>query len=126
MTDNYLIETSGEGEVKITEDVISAISTVAAESVDGVVNIQYDLKSSVTEMFGVKNTSKGVKVDIGEKEAIVEIFITILYGKNIVEVCKNVQDKVKEAVENMTDLEVVEVNVHVSGIALPDKEKARA
>ncbi|WP_138159743.1 Asp23/Gls24 family envelope stress response protein [Peptoniphilus catoniae] len=126
MTDNYLIETSGEGEVKITEDVISAISTVAAESVDGVVNIQSDLKSSVTEMFGVKNTSKGVKVDIGEKEAIVEIFITILYGKNIVEVCKNVQDKVKEAVENMTDLEVVEVNVHVSGIALPDKEKARA
>lgn len=126
MTDNYLIETKGDGEVRISEDVIATISIVAAESVEGVVEMQSNLKSSVTQMLGVKNLNRGVKVSIGEEEAVIDVFITVLYGINIVDVCKLVQGKIKEAVENMTDLEVVEVNVHVSGIALEDKEKVKA
>lgn len=126
MTDNYLIETKGDGEVRISEDVIATISIVAAESVEGVVEMQSNLKSSVTQMLGVKNLNRGVKVSIGEEEAVIDVFITVLYGINIVDVCKIVQEKIKEAVENMTDLEVVEVNVHVSGIALEDKEKVKA
>ncbi|WP_019132633.1 Asp23/Gls24 family envelope stress response protein [Peptoniphilus obesi] len=126
MTDNYLIETKGDGEVRISEDVIATISIVAAESVEGVVEMQSNLKSSVTQMLGVKNLNRGVKVSIGEEEAVIDVFITVLYGINIVDVCKLVQEKIKEAVENMTDLEVVEVNVHVSGIALEDKEKVKA
>ena len=126
MTDNYLIETKGDGEVRISEDVIATISIVAAESVEGVVEMQSNLKSSVTQMLGVKNLNRGVKVRIGEEEAVIDVFITVLYGINIVDVCKLVQEKIKEAVENMTDLEVVEVNVHVSGIALEDKEKVKA
>lgn len=126
MTDNYLIETKGDGEVRISEDVIATISIVAAESVEGVVEMQPNLKSSVTQMLGVKNLNRGVKVSIGEGEAVIDAFITVLYGINIVDVCKLVQEKIKEAVENMTDLEVVEVNVHVSGIALEDKEKVKA
>lgn len=123
MTDNYLIETKDNGEVRISEDVISTISIVAAESVEGVVEMQSNLKSSVTQMLGVKNLNRGVKVSIGEEQASIDVFITVLYGVNIVDVCKLVQKKIKEAVENMTDLEVVEVNVHVSGIALEDKDK---
>ena len=126
MTDNYLIETKGDGEVRISEDVIATISIVAAESVEGVVEMQSNLKSSVTQMLGVKNLNRGVKVSIGEEEAVIDVFITVLYGINIVDACKLVQEKIKEAVENMTDLEVVEVNVHVSGIALEDKEKVKA
>ncbi len=126
MTDNYLIEIKGDGEVRISEDVIATISIVAAESVEGVVEMQSNLKSSVTQMLGVKNLNRGVKVSIGEEEAVIDVFITVLYGINIVDVCKLVQEKIKEAVENMTDLEVVEVNVHVSGIALEDKEKVKA
>lgn len=126
MTDNYLIETKGDGEVRISEDVIATISIVAAESVEGVIEMQSNLKSSVTQMLGVKNLNRGVKVSIGEGEAVIDAFITVLYGINIVDVCKLVQAKIKEAVENMTDLEVVEVNVHVSGIALEDKEKVKA
>jgi uncharacterized alkaline shock family protein YloU len=123
MTDNYLIETKDNGEVRISEDVISTISIVAAESVEGVVEMQSNLKSSVTQMLGVKNLNRGVKVSLGEEQASIDVFITVLYGVNIVDVCKLVQKKIKEAVENMTDLEVVEVNVHVSGIALEDKDK---
>lgn len=128
MSEKYLVDaiTEGEGNVKIADDVIATIAAVAAADIDGVVELQSTLKASVTDMLGVKNLSKGVKVSVGEDEAIINLFITVEYGKNIVNVSKEVQEKVKEAIETMTSLNVVEVNVHVSGIAIVDKEKVRA
>ena len=126
MTDNYLIETKGDGEVRISEDVIATISIVAAESVEGVVEMQSNLKSQVSDIFSAKNLNKGAKVNLGEKEALVDIYVTVEYGKKIVDICKEVQRVVKQAIENMTDLSVVEVNVHVSGIAVEKEEKLRA
>ncbi|WP_039856560.1 Asp23/Gls24 family envelope stress response protein [Peptoniphilus sp. oral taxon 386] len=126
MSEKYLVDAMSDGNVKIADDVIATIAAVATEGVEGVVEMQSTLKASVTDMLGVKNLARGVKVSVGEQEAVIDMFITVLYGKNIVEICKNVQEKVKEAVENMTGLDVVEVNIHVSGIALTEKEKARA
>lgn len=128
MSEKYLVDaiTEGEGNIKIADDVIGTIAAVAAESVDGVVELQSTLKASVTDMLGVKNLAKGVKVNVGEEEAVIDLFITVEYGKNIVEISKVVQEKVKEAIETMTSLNVIEVNVHVSGIAMIDKEKVRA
>lgn len=125
MTEKYLVDTASAGDVKISEDVLATISILAAESVEGVVKLQTSLKSSVTDILGVKNASRGVKVSVGEKEAVVDLFITVEYGRNIVEVATVVQEKVKEAIENMTGLKVVEINVHVSGIAIPGNEKVR-
>ncbi|MBP2024998.1 Asp23/Gls24 family envelope stress response protein [Peptoniphilus stercorisuis] len=128
MSEKYLVDaiTEGEGNVKIADDVIATIAAVAAESIDGVVELQSTLKASVTDMLGVKNLAKGVKVSVGENEAIIDLFLTVEYGKNIVSVSKEVQEKVKEAIETMTSLNVIEVNIHVSGIAMVDKEKVRA
>ncbi|RVU54958.1 Asp23/Gls24 family envelope stress response protein [Anaerosphaera multitolerans] len=126
MSDNYLIDGVNNGDVKISEEVIATIAVVAIEEIEGVVEMQSSLKTSVTDMLGVKNLSKGVKVSIGENEAVIDAFITVEYGKNIIELGKEVQKNVKEAVENMTGLDVVEVNVHISGIAMADKEKAKA
>ncbi|MGO1580047.1 MAG: Asp23/Gls24 family envelope stress response protein [Peptoniphilaceae bacterium] len=126
MAEKYLIDTKSDGNVKISDDVIATIAVVAAESIDGVVEMQSNLKASVTDMLGVKNHARGVKVNVGEKEAIIDMYLTVVYGKNIVEIAKNVQEKVKEALENMTDLEVVEVNVHISGIAVAEKERVKA
>lgn len=126
MAEKYLIDTKSDGNVKISDDVIATIAVVAAESIDGVVEMQSNLKASVTDMLGVKNYARGVKVNVGEKEAIIDMYLTVVYGKNIVEIAKNVQEKVKEALENMTDLEVVEVNVHISGIAVAEKERVKA
>lgn len=126
MAEKYLIDTKSDGNVKISDDVIATIAVVAAESIDGVVEMQSNLKASVTDMLGVKNHARGVKVNVGEKEAIIDMYLTVVYGKNIVEIAKNVQEKVKEAFENMTDLEVVEVNVHISGIAVAEKERVKA
>lgn len=128
MSDKYLIDAINDenGNIKISDDVIATIAAVAAEEVEGIVSLQTSLKSSVTDMLGVKSLSKGVKVNIGESEAVIDIYVTIQYGKNLVEVSKLVQSKVKEAIETMTSLQVVEVNVHVSGIAMVDNEKVRA
>ncbi|EGY76456.1 Asp23/Gls24 family envelope stress response protein [Peptoniphilus indolicus] len=126
MSEKYLANTDISGDVKISEDVIATISVLAAESVDGVVKMQASLKSSVTDILGVKNIGRGVKVSVGEQEAVIDTYVTVEYGRNIVEIAKVVQEKVKEAVENMTGLEVVEINVHVSGIAISEKEKVRS
>lgn len=126
MSEKYLVNTDISGDVKISEDVIATISVLAAESVDGVAKMQASLKSSVTDILGVKNVGRGVKVSVGEQEAVIDTYITVEYGKNIVGIAKVVQEKVKEAVENMTGLEVVEINVHVSGIAVSEKEKVRS
>lgn len=124
LTDSINIE---NGNIKIADDVIATIAAVAAEKVEGVINLQTSLKSSVTDMLGVKNIAKGVKVSIGEEEAVIDMYITVKYGKNIIEIAKEVQEKVKEAIETMTSLQVVEVNVHISGIAMENTdEKVRA
>ena len=88
--------------------------------------MQSNLKSQVSDILSAKNLNKGAKVNLGEKEALVDIYVTVEYGKKIVDICKEVQRVVKQAIENMTDLSVVEVNVHVSGIAVEKEEKLRA
>ena len=80
-------------------------------------------KIEVTDILNTKNFNRGVRVNIGERETIVDVYITIEYGIKIVEVSEKVQEEVKEAIENMTDFDVVEVNVHISGIAVKNSEK---
>ena len=124
MDNKYLVNgNEADGKVKISEDVIATVASVAAESVDGVVKVGSNFKSKVTDILNTKNFNKGVRVNIGERETIVDVYITIEYGVKIVELSEKVQAQVKEAIENMTDFDVVEVNVHISGIALKNSEK---
>lgn len=124
MDNKYLVNgNEAEGKVKISEDVIATVASVAAENVDGVVKVGSNFKSQVTDILNTKNFNRGVKVNIGERETIVDVYITIEYGIKIVEVSEKVQEEVKEAIENMTDFDVVEVNVHISGIAVKNSEK---
>lgn len=124
MDNKYLIDgNAAEGTVKISEDVIATIASVAAENVEGIVKVGSNFKSQVSDILNTKNFNRGVKVNIGEKETIIDVYLTIEYGIKIVDVCEKVQKKVKEAIENMTDFEVVEVNVHLSGIAVKSSEK---
>lgn len=125
MAENYLIDDVSNGEVRISEEVIATIAVVAIEEIEGI-TLQTSLKNSVTDILGVKTPSKGVKVNIGEHEALIDVFITVDYGKNLIEVGKEVQAKVNEAVEMMTGLKVVEVNVHISGINIESKDKVKA
>ena len=68
------------------------------------------------ENFGMKNLSKGVKVEVTEEHVSVDLSLNIKYGYNIPDVCEKVQDKVKSAIENMTGLMVLEVNIKIAGV----------
>ncbi len=72
-------------------------------------------------MLGRKNFAKGVKVEVGEKEAAVDLFIIVKYGVRIPDIALAVQENVKQAIETMTGLSVVEVNVHVQGVGFPEE-----
>jgi uncharacterized alkaline shock family protein YloU len=72
---------------------------------------------------GKKNPSKGVKVEVGEKEAAVDLFVIIEFGARIPEVANQVQKNVKKAIESMTGLEAIEINVHIQGVAIPQENK---
>jgi uncharacterized alkaline shock family protein YloU len=121
--ENYLIdENISEGQIKISDDVIATIATVAAESVEGVVKVSTNFKSQMSDILNTKNINKGVRVNVGERQTVVDIYITVEYGVKVVELSEKVQQAAKEAIENMTDFDVVEINVHINGIAVKSED----
>ncbi len=123
MQDNFNNKSIEHGDVKISNEVISIIAGVAANEIDGVVGMSSGIAGGISEMLGMKNLSKGVKVDIEEKEANIDIFITVEYGIKISEIGLKVQKNVKDTVENMTGLEVKTVNVNIQDVSFPKKDK---
>ena len=107
---------SGEG-IRIANDVIAAIANKAASEVSGV----FSMAGGISDVFG-KKMSKGIKVDAGEKNTKIDVNIIVEYGARIPDVAFEIQNRVKKAVETMTGLEVLEVNVHVQGVNLPDED----
>lgn len=79
------------------------------------------IAGGIAEMLGRKNFAKGVKVEVGEKEAAVDLFVIVKYGVRIPDIALAVQENVKQAIETMTGLSVVEVNVHVQGVGFPEE-----
>ena len=116
---------TGLGTVKIADEVVSIIAGLAATEIEGIAGMSGGLVGGIAEMLGRKNFSKGVKVEVGEKEAAIDHFIIVKYGVRIPDVALAAQENIKRAIENMTGLSVVEVNVHVQGVNFPeDEEKA--
>lgn len=109
------------GNVKIADDVVAIIAEIAAREVQGVFSMSGGIADSITEILGKKNPSKGVKVEVGEKEAAIDLYIVVDYGVRIPDVSWQIQENVKKTVETMTGLTVVEVNIHIQGVNM-DKE----
>jgi uncharacterized alkaline shock family protein YloU len=104
------------GTIKITDEVVAIIAGIAAMEVPGVTSMSGGIAGGIAEALGRKNLSKGVKVEVGEKEAAIDLFIIVEYGYRIPEVAWTIQERVKNAVEDMTGLNVVEVNIHIQGV----------
>ena len=113
----------GIGSVRIADEVVSIIAGMAATEVDGIAGMSGGLVGGIAEILGKKNMAKGVKVEVGETEAAVDLYIIVKFGVRIPDVALNVQEKVKNAIESMTGLSVVEVNVNVQGVGLPETEE---
>ena len=121
--DNELQSEDDIGAVRVADEVVSVIAGLAATDIEGIAGMSGGLVGGIAEMLGRKNLSKGVKVEVGEREAAVDLYIIVKFGVRIPEVALNVQERVKEAIEQMTGLKVVEVNVHVQGVATEEPEK---
>ncbi len=114
---------TGLGTIKIADEVVSIIAGLAATEIDGIAGMSGGLVGGIAEMLGRKNFSKGVKVEVGEKEAAIDLYIIVKYGTRIPDVALAAQENIKRAIENMTGLSVVEVNVHVQGVNFPEEEQ---
>ncbi len=105
-------------EIKIADDVVAVIAGVAVSEVPGVAGMAGGFAGGISEVFsGKKNLAKGIKVEVGEKETKVDVNIIVEYGTRIPDVAFAIQNRVKKAVESMTGLKVIAVNVHVQGVS---------
>ena len=111
------------GTIRIADEVVSIIAGLAATEVEGVAGMSGGIAGGIAEILGRKNFSKGVKVEVGEKEAAIDLYIIVKYGVRIPDIALNVQEAVKAAIENMKGLSTVEVNVHVQGVGFPEDVK---
>ena len=111
------------GSIRIADEVVSIIAGLAATELDGIAGMSAGLVGGIAEILGRKNFAKGVKVEVGEKEAAVDLYIIVKYGVRIPDVALAAQENVKQAIETMTGLSVVEVNVHVQGVGFPEDEE---
>lgn len=118
------VETEGNNGIRISDDVVSVIAGVAVSEVPGVAGMAGGFAGGISEVLsGKKNLSKGIKVEVGEKETKIDVNIIVEYGTRIPDVAFEIQNRVKKAVETMTGLKVLEVNVHVQGVSTDKTEE---
>lgn len=111
------------GRIEIAPEVIEVITGLAAAEVEGVAHMSGGFVGDIAERLGRKNLAKGVKVEVGKKEAAVDVYIIVKYGYKIPEVARNIQENVQNAIENMTGLKVIEVNVHIVDVEFRTEKK---
>ena len=111
------------GSIRIADEVVGIIAGLAATEIDGIAGMSGGLVGGIAEMLGKKNFAKGVKVEVGEREAAVDLYIIVKYGVRIPDVALSVQENVKQAIQNMTGITVARVDVLVVGLTETPAEK---
>ncbi len=106
------------GAVQIADDVVAMIASLAAVEVEGVSAMAGNITNELMSKVGMKKLTKGVRVDVAGDNVTVDLSITMDYGYNIPVTCQLVQNKVKNAIENMTGLNCSDVNIRIAGIAV--------
>ena len=118
--EEVLVQGQDNNEIKIADDVVAVIAGVAVSEVSGVFGMAGGFAGGLSEVLsGKKKLSKGIKVEVGEKETKIDVNIIVEYGTRIPDVAFEIQSKVKKSVKEMTGLDVLEVNVHVQGVKTP-------
>ncbi len=113
---SFSIKNDKSGEVHVAGEVVAIIAGLAATEVEGVSSMAGNITNELVSKLGMKNLSKGVKISIVESNVEVDIALNIAYGYSIPEVSGKVQERVKNAIENMTGLEVTEINIRIASV----------
>ena len=111
------------GNIRIADDVVKTIAAKATADVEGVYKLAGGVVDEVSRILGKKRPTNGVKVEVGEVECNIEIYIVVKYGYKIPEVAEEVQKKVLEEVSRLSGLKVVEVNVYVQNVKMEEIEQ---
>ncbi len=117
-----LKEDENIGAVQIADDVVAMIASLATTEIEGVSAMAGNITNGLMSKVGVKNLTKGVKVEVLENNVKVDLALTMDYGYNIPATCQKVQQKVKSAIENMTGLNCTDVNIRIAGVNM-NKDK---
>lgn len=126
MNENQLLnvgEGSTLGNVEIAPEVIEVIAGIAASEVSGVAQMRGNFATGVAERLGKVNHGKGVKVELAEDGIIIDIYVVMDYGISIPHTAQKIQDNARQALMNMTALEIKEINVHIVGVQMDPKEE---
>jgi len=106
------------GDVQIADEVVAIIAALAATEVEGVASMAGNITNELVSKLGMKNLSKGVKVDVLEGVVTVSLGLNLKYNYSIIDISEKVQKKVKSSIENMTGLEVADVNIKIAGVEM--------
>ncbi|TFZ39752.1 Asp23/Gls24 family envelope stress response protein [Soehngenia longivitae] len=120
MSKNEYIEDVNNANIKISKDVLLSIAAKAISSIEGV-----ELSNTgggIADIINRKNISKGIKVEIKDSDVTIDLFISVKYGYKVNEVGYDIQNKVKDSIEQMTDLNVKEINVHIENLITGKEE----
>lgn len=111
------------GNIKISDDVISTIATIAVSEVSGVHGMGGGFTGDIVEKLNKKSLTKGVKINMECNDVTIDLSVILKYGVRIPEVAWNIQENVKKSVESMSGLNVVKVNVRIVGIEVDNGDK---
>ncbi len=125
MSENQLIDmtehSTSLGKVEIAPEVIEVIAGFASAEVEGVASMRGNFATGVAEKLGRKSHGKGIKVELGEEGIVIDVYVVMQFGVSIPDVAKRIQDNIRQALLNMTALEVNEINIHVVGVQFEQK-----
>lgn len=119
------INNERQGKITFASDVVATIAGLAAIEVAGIAGMSGGVVDGVIELLGRRNLTKGVKVEVGTEECAVDAYVVVNYGVAIHTVAYNVQENIKRAIETMTGLRVVEVNVYIQGVSIEREARAQ-
>ena len=127
MADNreFIIRSTEGGSASISEDVIAIIACEAMREVEGFGGASAGISGELQDLIGRKNAARGVRVTGGEDGVTVDTFITVRAGCSVTKTARAIQSAVSKAVEDMTGISVLAVNVNVSGIAFEKEKQAQ-
>ena len=112
----FVIKEDERGEITVAEEVVAIIAGIASTEVEGVSSMSGNITNEIVAKLGMKNLSKGVRVEMNENNVSVLVSIIVDYAASVPEVSRKVQERIKTSIENRTGLNVAEVNVKIAGI----------
>lgn len=118
MEENKALEDDNLGAVKISEDVVAIVADRAIREVSGIAGLSGGFASNIAAVLGKKNNTKGIDVELKEQNVTITLHAVVKYGVRIPEVAWQAQESVKKAVEDMTGLNVLKVNINIEGVEI--------